>query len=71
MAAGRGRAFVPARGRIPRFPVERTGGLAYKEGALGRSLALAVPKLLTALLLTSDFPFNRHSGLKGGWRVTL
>lgn len=35
------------------------------------SLALAVPKLLTALPLRFGDPFNRHSGLKGGWRVTL
>jgi hypothetical protein len=35
------------------------------------SMALAVPKLLAALPLINGNPFNNHSGLEGGRRVTL
>jgi hypothetical protein len=42
-----------------------------KGSLFGRSLALAVSKLFAALLLMFGYPFNNHSGLKDGWRVTL
>ena len=34
-------------------------------------MALAIPKLLAALPFEVFDPFNKHSGLKRGWRVTL
>lgn len=44
--------------------IELVSEKPYFQRALGRSLALAVPKLLTALLYFSCDPFNKRSGLK-------
>ncbi|MBU6297840.1 MAG: hypothetical protein KJS68_06305, partial [Alphaproteobacteria bacterium] len=47
------------------YAIESARCFAYVDGALGMSMALAVPKLLAALLFYLLCPFQQPFGLEG------